>query len=408
MVTDIGTFGANSDATATRQNWVVDTLVFVAAGLYSIFAESMPEPIQVAIAGIVSLWLIFAACLPIVRQGLVYLDIRSFALILSICSMLMTYIFLVSINTPLNDYALTILRVMTGISALVYFMRYEGSILAGAKIAIYVTVSIVAVATTALYGLYDYAGVLRPYPFAGVDAIHSSAYIVSGALIGVVLMRLRQEIGSFTAWLVGLPLFGLFIAYQVRTTWVMVLVFFMILLVQAIRRRTTHRLFASAVGLGGAGSVLLLLTLIFFFIPNFDLVEFSSGRTSTYAERFSMLAERSSSQWLFGTGLGSDMFFSTSWWWEAKDSHNDFLNVVIEQGLVGLFVILLTFGWSLRHANNLQAAVLVAFISGSAISNALLVRPMLAVLFLAAIVPSPSSKVAQQDSSFDRPASRRL
>jgi len=380
---------AISDEVAEGEGRVINTLLFIVAGIYSIFGHIiLPGILQEAVAGIASIFLVLAACLPIVRHGVAYLDIRSFALVISICTILMTYTFLNSMDTPLSAYIPMIIRNLAGISALVYFTRYNGTILAGAKLTIYAIVAIVALGYTALHGAYDYAGILRPQPFSGEDAVHSSSYIVCAAFLGLVLMRVRREIGWFAFCLLGLPLLGLLLAYQVRTTWVMTLVFFAVLLFQAIRRGTTRRMFSAMLGMGLAACILMLLALTFFYLPNLDVTELSSGRTSTYAERFSMLAERSAGQLLFGGGLGSDMFYSSIWWWAAKDSHNDLLSITIEQGLVGLLMVFIILGVSLRHANSLQVAVLLSFVSGSLISNALLSRPMPAVLFLAIMLPT--------------------
>jgi len=389
MSAQINTIDAVPGDSHYKRGHAASTLLLIVAAVYSLFGHLfLSESLQSAIAGLTGMLLILAACLPIVRDGMVYFDIRSAALALWMCMLSVSYIFSDTIETSPGTYLPTIIRSMIAVSALTYFMRYDGEISLRVRLAILSLVVVVAVVPTMLYGSYDYAGTPRPQSFAGEDAIHTSAYIVCAAFLTIVLMRIRREVGLLTALLLGIPLLALLLAYQVRTAWVMTIVFFIVLTLKALRLGTTRRLFSATLGVGLATSILAIMALVFLFLPNFDLTEFSSGRTSTYSERVSMLVDRPAGQLLFGSGLGSDASFSSVWWWEKKDSHNDILNVTIEQGLLGLLMLLVVLAVSLRQANILQVAVLLSFISGSFISNGLLARPMPAVLFLAMMLPS--------------------
>ena len=72
-----------------------------------------------------------------------------------------------------------------------------------------------------------------------------------------------------------------------------------------------------------------------------NLVDFSSGRLEQYTERLSSLEQRDIIGQLLGNGPGSDVTFSRQWWWEAKGSHNDFLQHIREDGVIGLLGIII-------------------------------------------------------------------
>lgn len=62
-----------------------------------------------------------------------------------------------------------------------------------------------------------------------------------------------------------------------------------------------------------------------------------SGRIGAWLDRFQRLASRDLIQLLFGEGPGSDNYYgSLTWTGKATHSHNDFLNVALELGIVGL------------------------------------------------------------------------
>jgi hypothetical protein len=91
------------------------------------------------------------------------------------------------------------------------------------------------------------------------------------------------------------------------------------------------------------GLALALVPLLFGIIhlPTWDeMVEMSSGRVSMWLQKAAILADSSLAEWLFGHGEGSDWIVSEVWWWSAKDSHNDFIRLLNQQGLVGLGLVL--------------------------------------------------------------------
>ena len=119
-----------------------------------------------------------------------------------------------------------------------------------------------------------------------------------------------------------------------------------------------------------------------------DYTEISSGRTSAYEERLDLIAARPPLEFLFGTGPGSEVLPSTIWWWEAKNSHNDFIDLTIQVGVVGLTLFLLLLAVTWRMLDDVRLPLYMAFVVSSLFSNGLLARPFIAVLFLAfALIP---------------------
>jgi hypothetical protein len=127
------------------------------------------------------------------------------------------------------------------------------------------------------------------------------------------------------------------------------------------------------------------------FVDEFNLLSldgFSSGRLSEYLSRIDLIKNRGWLENAFGSGAGYDLMYSDTWWWEEKGSHNDYLTILIEFGLVYLMVFVF-FLWRLFHvirANHFTTAIFVAYLLSSFLSNGYMFRPMAAyVLFLSLI-----------------------
>lgn len=375
--------------------WAPESFVFAAAGFYSIFAGVLPGPLQQLLPGGTGLFLLVMACLPQVRAGFAQISVGSMALFAWLLVAAFAYMFVIVRPDGLSEYATTALRAMTSIGALVYFMQTRSPVLPRIKILIAILAVTTAIVMTARYGPYLYGGAFRPQPFSGDATVHPTGYVFAALLAAIVLMRRGGEIGRFTAWLVGLPVFAMVVAYQVRTTWVMLAVFFAVLAANALARRLDRRIFAALSGSSVALAVCLITVSLFLVLPALDLQAFSSGRTETYAERIALIAGRSGVDLFFGTGIGTDSFYSDAWWWERMDSHNDFLTIVIEQGLIGLALLMTVIVWAFRHATPVQVAILLSLVTGSAISNGLLDRPTMAVMYLALLAPTAGGSVGR-------------
>ncbi len=136
---------------------------------------------------------------------------------------------------------------------------------------------------------------------------------------------------------------------------------------------------------------LVLVSFGLLLFDDFDLLSldgFSSGRLSEYFSRIELIKNRG---WLengFGSGAGFDLMYSDTWWWEEKGSHNDYLTILIEFGLVYLilFLILLWRLFKIVCTNYFSKAIFFAYLLSSFLSNGYMFRPMAAyVLFLSVI-----------------------
>jgi O-antigen ligase len=225
----------------------------------------------------------------------------------------------------------------------------------------------------------NYAGTLRPASFTGgEEAVHSAAYVMIALLLGTLtLWRARWlSLGHMLA--LATPLLVLVLLYQVRTTWVMAIVYFAVLLLVELRARLDRGLWLAPACFVTAATVLGYLASL-----GLDYDQLSSGRTDAYAQRIAIIFNRDLIQFMLGTGAGSEMLTNDIWWWEAKNSHNDFVDIAIQAGLVGLTLVIAMIAVIVARLDRIQLPLFVAFILSSTISNGLIARPFLAVLLLA-------------------------
>ena len=231
-------------------------------------------------------------------------------------------------------------------------------------------------------------GTLRLHSFTGGDpGLHSSAYVVALAVLGVFLMWRSGHLSNKTAVPVLLLGVYLILGYAVRTALVLLLIAAAMIAFQAITRRTRY-LAPTLISFGFAGIFVILLVFVIFMDASTwkDLVNFSSGRLATYSERISALAQRDLLGQIFGSGPGSDIGFSRQWFWGAKDSHNDFLRHFKEDGMIGILGLVVYLIGIFRFARFDGLPVVLCLIGSSAISNALLARPTIIVFFFLTLV----------------------
>lgn len=366
--------------------WGPVTLLFVASAVHTLAFPFTSEAMGYAIAGVVGLALVLTAILPTYADGRLEFDGRKVWYLVMLVATAIGFFFRIANEATVFEFVTSLIRVQTALAALIFFTSTRGTLAVRPAIVTYAAIVAIAVAMTASFGLYDYAGIARPYPFTGVGGVHPSAYAVAAALVGTIVFKMRGAIGWKLAMLLGAPLLGLLLAFQVRTTWMMMLAFVSVLLIAAIRRRVDQRAFSAMLGMSLAVIVIVVALLMVFGLGGFDLTTFSSGRTSVYVERLQLIAQRPWPEILFGTGVGSDSLRSATWWWEEKDSHNDFLRIVVEQGVICVVAVAaILIGSARRLTDTVQFAVFAALVSGSLLSNGLLDRPLLAVLFVSTL-----------------------
>lgn len=372
------------------------SIVYATAAAYTILFDFLPEQIRLGIAGAVGLFLFVSALLPEnpgPHSRVTLSNLGIFLLVLASC---ITYVFEANATEQAASYFTGMIRLLTAISAVAFFSRARFFISSRLLIIIFASIALSAILSLALFGTFMLAGTPRPYPFTGSDGVHSSAYAVTASFIGIVILKRLNRIGWKTALVLGIPLFALIAAYQVRTTWVLTILFLGTASVLEARQRINRDTQGAIIAFAMTLLMLAILMLLIFPMPGIDLVAFSSGRTAVYVERFDIISQRTAFDLVFGTGPGSDRFFSSTWWWDKKDSHNDFLHFIIETGFLGFTGLMIVLASVLWRANSAQIPILVSLIGSSMVSNGLLERPLLAVLFagLLAIAARPGEHVS--------------
>lgn len=248
-----------------------------------------------------------------------------------------------------------------------------------------------------LSGLMNRGETYLPAYFGG---LHTSAYVM--ALIGILTLSLRQA-SFLSARSFGLLFAGswllVFVGWNVRTAAMMMLTIMLVAYWDRVRRFV---LLGSFVGL--IVGLAVMLGYLLWYAASADiydkLVEFSSGRLEMWSVKLHTLAFGGVPELLFGQGIGSDFVVTDIWWWGAKDSHNDFLHILTEMGLVGFSALLLVFAGvyqACRPLDGVGKGLLLSYLVGSALSNGLLYRPLPASVFVVALCAS--LLVARQKSA---------
>lgn len=286
---------------------------------------------------------------------------------------------------------------LSGIAILGFAHRINPRLILSGFVALIVIAAAIAVARPGV----NLGGMVRLAPFTGGETgLHSSAYTVALASLGIFYAWRTRALATVIALPILLLGTWVLLGYEVRTAFVLLTIAALVASFQAMTGRIRY-LAPTLISFGLAGLFLALLFLFSFMDGGLwkDLSNFSSGRLATYAERISGLIQRDIPGHLFGSGPGSDVSFSRQWYWGAKDSHNDFLRHFKEDGLIGATGVALYLIGIFRFARFDGLPFVLCLIGSSAISNALLARPTIIVFFFMTLVllfhgRSSSSKTA--------------
>ncbi|KAB2963745.1 hypothetical protein [Zoogloea sp.] len=217
-------------------------------------------------------------------------------------------------------------------------------------------------------------------------SLHTSSYLmVVCAGLSLYLHEAGHMGRRLLLALIACSFVLVFVGWGVRTSMVAAAAFGLVYGLQRWRLLPLVLFVALAVGLAIA-FVPLLFGLVH--IPTWDeMVELSSGRVSMWAEKMDILANSSLLEWLFGHGEGSDWIVSEVWWWSAKDSHNDFIRLLNQQGVIGLGGVLgLLALWARLFPAGVAAPLLAALVASTAFSNGIMFRPQASLLMPLALL----------------------
>ena len=230
---------------------------------------------------------------------------------------------------------------------------------------------------------------LRLPPFTGgEDGAHASAYVVALCALLIHQLWLSRAISKRLAWSSLAMAAVLLVGMRVATPIFMLLNYGLlhILLTRQLKGGTKILLWIAI--LGSLVAVLVWHETLQEEVRGGEAAtveNLGSGRIGTWLGRIDLLSRRDVPTLLFGSGPGSDRFVSEIWWWEKKDSHNDFLTIILESGLVGFLAVLLFLFLLFRRLGRDGLPLAWFLLSGSSLSNALLQRPIIATLFWLAV-----------------------
>ncbi|GLT21220.1 hypothetical protein GCM10007933_06720 [Zoogloea oryzae] len=222
-------------------------------------------------------------------------------------------------------------------------------------------------------------------------SLHTSSYLV---VVCAALSLYLFEAGHLSRRLfIAQLLFSLllvFYGWGVRTSMVAAVAFGGVVMVQRMRMAPVV-MFVGFAGLLTLAFVPLLFGLIH--LPSWDeMVEVTSGRFSMWLQKIDILANSTLLEWMFGHGEGSDWIVSEVWWWSAKDSHNDFIRLLNQQGVLGLGMVLAILAvWAAAFPPGVALPLLAALGASTAFSNGIMFRPQASLLMPLALVAATAA-----------------
>lgn len=230
----------------------------------------------------------------------------------------------------------------------------------------------------------------REWAPAYFSGTHTSAYVAVFTIALAVLAMARNWWRDSLVLPILVLMFMVVVGWGVRTA----IVGGIIAVAYVLFKRATPQLkFLFLMSMLTVGLLALLVLFSSGGITLISLEELSSGRTTEWLNRVGRIGSRSIVQLLLGTGVGSNVTYSSVWWWELKDSHNDFLAIIYDQGLVGLVAViaLLRSAYMLRPPSVAWNAVWLMYLSSSLLSNGLMFRPTAAGVFVLAALAAHRS-----------------
>lgn len=222
-------------------------------------------------------------------------------------------------------------------------------------------------------------------------SLHTSSYLV---VVCAALSLYLFEAGHLSRRLFIVQLlFSLllvFYGWGVRTSMVAAVAFGAVVMLQRMRMAPVV-MFVGFAGVLALAFVPLLFGLIH--LPSWDeLVEVTSGRFSMWLQKIDILANSTLLEWMFGHGEGSDWIVSEVWWWSAKDSHNDFIRLLNQQGVLGLGMVLAILAvWAAAFPPGVALPLLAALGASTAFSNGIMFRPQASLLMPLALVAATAA-----------------
>lgn len=210
------------------------------------------------------------------------------------------------------------------------------------------------------------------------SGLHKSSYILASIAV-VFFYRLHQSYGNRQINIAVILACLIFLTYGwgIRTAQAFVLVVCSAYLLSGFGARER------VIGLLLVAQLLVWLA---FFLYDIDWNRFSSGRLGMWSVKIRMLNDATLPQFIFGRGFGSD-YVEVEGWWGERDSHNNFLQVLTEKGIVGLMIVgsIIWQIFRLSRESRMGTALVIGYVATCLLSNGLMFRVLPGYVFFCAL-----------------------
>jgi ABC-type multidrug transport system fused ATPase/permease subunit len=203
-------------------------------------------------------------------------------------------------------------------------------------------------------------------------SLHTHTYVMVSVGIGLSFWFFdRQYYLYLLIFLLGFFLF-VYGGYGIRSSLVFFAIFFFAITFN------THTRF-KVLWIQAASFLPLLLVVFLVFLSQIDFNEFSSGRLTMYEAKYEILKGYNAEEYFFGRGYGSDYITTTEWWYDEKNSHNDILTFIVENGIpyallfVGLIFYLMIYPGRIKL---IYISILLGYLATSLLSNGIATRTL--------------------------------
>ncbi|WP_417619329.1 hypothetical protein [Oceanihabitans sediminis] len=203
-------------------------------------------------------------------------------------------------------------------------------------------------------------------------SLHTHSYVLVIIAIGLSYkMYEKKKYLYFFIFSISFFLF-LYLGHRIRTTLVFYLVYIMAVsyTINDIFKVLWAKLLVN---------IPILIVLFLVLKQDFNLNQFSSGRLTMYEAKYEMLSNYSLPEYMLGRGKGADFIKTEDWWYDEKNSHNDILTFIVENGIpytilfLGLILILMAINGKIRI---IYSGILLGYLLTSLLSNGLVLRPL--------------------------------
>lgn len=229
------------------------------------------------------------------------------------------------------------------------------------------------------------------------SSVHTHSYIMVISAIG--FSYLLYENKKFLTFFIFCGAFFIFMyfAHRVRTTLVLFLIYL-------IFTSITIHYFFKIIWIKLLVFIPIFILIFLLVSQDFDLNQYSSGRLVMYEAKYEMLKGYNSIEYFVGRGKGSD-FINTDYWIRAeKNSHNDVLTFLVENGIPYTLLFLLTLFLLAIQKGKFKfifSGIILGYLATSFLSNGLSIRPLasyLLFLVLAYIYSKVNARKTESDT----------